>query len=130
MGVLKPELIIKSIVPVVMAGILGIYGLIVAVILFQKGRASEAQRRSEREVWLHLPGRLQALIVRTVLRAQLSSRRARHRYCGRRGRARQRAAARRVRGNDPDSHFRGSAGAVRAHRRDHPEPGLIDVLDS
>lgn len=37
MGVLKPELIIKSIVPVVMAGILGIYGLIVAVILFQKG---------------------------------------------------------------------------------------------
>lgn len=39
MGVLKPELIIKSIVPVVMAGILGIYGLIVAVILFQKGRA-------------------------------------------------------------------------------------------
>ena len=38
MGVLKPELIIKSIVPVVMAGILGIYGLIVAVILFQKGR--------------------------------------------------------------------------------------------
>ncbi len=37
MGVLKPELIIKSIVPVVMAGILGIYGLIVAVILFGKG---------------------------------------------------------------------------------------------
>ncbi len=39
MGVLKPELIIKSIVPVVMAGILGIYGLIVAVILFGKGRS-------------------------------------------------------------------------------------------
>lgn len=38
MGVLKPELIIKSIVPVVMAGILGIYGLIVAVILFSKGK--------------------------------------------------------------------------------------------
>mmetsp|Transcript_40886 Transcript_40886/g.47006 ORF Transcript_40886/g.47006 Transcript_40886/m.47006 type:complete len:173 (+) Transcript_40886:59-577(+) len=35
MGVLKPELIMKSIVPVVMAGILGIYGLIVAVILNQ-----------------------------------------------------------------------------------------------
>ena len=33
MGVLKPELIMKSIVPVVMAGILGIYGLIIAVIL-------------------------------------------------------------------------------------------------
>ena len=33
MGVLKPELIMKSIIPVVMAGILGIYGMIVAVIL-------------------------------------------------------------------------------------------------
>ena len=33
MGVLRPELIFKSIIPVVMAGILGIYGLIVAIIL-------------------------------------------------------------------------------------------------
>merc|ERR1711976_1150051 len=32
MGVLRPELIFKSVIPVVMAGILGIYGLIVAVI--------------------------------------------------------------------------------------------------
>ena len=36
MGVLKPEKIIKAIIPVIMAGILGIYGLIVAVILVQK----------------------------------------------------------------------------------------------
>lgn len=36
MGVLKPELIMKSVVPVVMAGILGIYGMIVAVIIVQK----------------------------------------------------------------------------------------------
>ena len=36
MGVLKPDLIIKSVIPVVMAGILGIYGLIVSVILVQK----------------------------------------------------------------------------------------------
>ena len=36
MGVLKPELIVKSVVPVVMAGILGIYGLIVSVILQQR----------------------------------------------------------------------------------------------
>ena len=35
MGVLKPDLIIKSVIPVVMAGILGIYGMIVAVILKQ-----------------------------------------------------------------------------------------------
>ena len=36
MGVLKPEKIIKAIIPVIMAGILGIYGLIVGVILVQK----------------------------------------------------------------------------------------------
>ena len=36
MGVSKPEKIIKSVIPVIMAGILGIYGLIVAVILNQK----------------------------------------------------------------------------------------------
>jgi V-type H+-transporting ATPase proteolipid subunit len=35
MGVLRPELIFKSVIPVVMAGILGIYGLIVGVILNQ-----------------------------------------------------------------------------------------------
>ncbi|KRX06512.1 V-ATPase proteolipid subunit C-like domain [Pseudocohnilembus persalinus] len=36
MGVLKPELVMKSIIPVIMAGILGIYGLIVAVITVTK----------------------------------------------------------------------------------------------
>ena len=33
MGVRSPELLMKNIIPVVMAGVLGIYGLIVAVIL-------------------------------------------------------------------------------------------------
>lgn len=36
MGILKPEKIVKGIIPVVMAGILGIYGLVVAVLLIQK----------------------------------------------------------------------------------------------
>ncbi len=40
MGVLKPDAIMKSIVPIIMAGILGIYGLIVAVILLQKSKRS------------------------------------------------------------------------------------------
>jgi V-type H+-transporting ATPase proteolipid subunit len=38
MGVLKPDLIIRAVIPVVMAGILGIYGLIVSVILIQKSK--------------------------------------------------------------------------------------------
>ena len=43
MGVLKPELIMKSVVPVVMAGILGIYGMIVAVIIVQRSTHSPMQ---------------------------------------------------------------------------------------
>jgi len=35
LAVLRPELIMKSVVPVVMAGIVGIYGLVVSVILSQ-----------------------------------------------------------------------------------------------
>lgn len=33
MGVMKPELVMRNIIPVVMAGIIGIYGLIIAVII-------------------------------------------------------------------------------------------------
>ena len=36
LGILRPDKIIKSVIPVIMAGILGIYGLIVAVILNQR----------------------------------------------------------------------------------------------
>ena len=36
LGILRPDKIIKSVIPVIMAGILGIYGLIVAVILAQR----------------------------------------------------------------------------------------------
>lgn len=36
MGILRPDLIVKSVIPVIMAGILGIYGLITSVILVQK----------------------------------------------------------------------------------------------
>jgi V-type H+-transporting ATPase 16kDa proteolipid subunit len=37
-GVLKPELVFKSLIPGIMAGILGIYGLIVAVIYQGKSK--------------------------------------------------------------------------------------------
>merc|ERR1719502_309164 len=36
MGVMKPELIMKNIIPVIMAGVVGIYGLIIAVIVGSK----------------------------------------------------------------------------------------------
>ncbi|XGW14794.1 hypothetical protein V3C99_000789 [Haemonchus contortus] len=40
MGVLRPELIMKSIIPVIMAGIIGIYGLVVAIVL--RGKVNSA----------------------------------------------------------------------------------------
>jgi hypothetical protein len=53
MGVMRPELVMKSIVPVVMAGVLGIYGLIIAVIISTNseapGRALGAAGRPGRQ---------------------------------------------------------------------------------
>ena len=43
MGVMRPELVMKSIVPVVMAGVLGIYGLIIAVIISTGGEPLHAR---------------------------------------------------------------------------------------
>ncbi|CAF2132673.1 BnaA03g52040D [Brassica napus] len=40
MGVMRPELVMQSIVPVVMAGVLGIYGLIIAVIISTESTSS------------------------------------------------------------------------------------------
>jgi len=40
MAVMRPELIMKSIIPVVMAGIIAIYGLVVSVIISQKIEAA------------------------------------------------------------------------------------------
>ena len=50
MGISKPEVIIKSVIPVIMAGILGIYGLIVAVILIQNMKSNYSQYLG----WKHL----------------------------------------------------------------------------
>ena len=37
MGVMRPELVMRNIIPVVMAGVIGIYGLIIAVIVASLG---------------------------------------------------------------------------------------------
>merc|ERR1711874_275360 len=41
MGVMRPDMVMRSIIPVVMAGVLGIYGLITAVII--NGKVSGAK---------------------------------------------------------------------------------------
>ena len=51
LGVGKPELVMKSIVPVVMAGVLGIYGLIIAVIISNEvGSVAEGKVRGGQPV--------------------------------------------------------------------------------
>ena len=40
MGVMRPDLIMKSVIPVVMAGIIAIYGLVVAVLIASRGALS------------------------------------------------------------------------------------------
>ena len=52
MGVLKPDLIIKSVIPVVMAGIFGIYGLIMAVLI--KGKILGPDAMTWQKAFSHL----------------------------------------------------------------------------
>jgi len=58
MGIRSPELVMKNIIPVVMAGVLGIYGLIVAVILNGKmvapGNGTRISRYSQYNGFAHL----------------------------------------------------------------------------
>merc|ERR1719276_153546 len=45
MGVMRPDMVMRSIIPVVMAGVLGIYGLITAVII--NGKLTEPATYSQ-----------------------------------------------------------------------------------
>uniref|UniRef100_A0A0G4I5N3 V-type proton ATPase proteolipid subunit n=1 Tax=Chromera velia CCMP2878 TaxID=1169474 RepID=A0A0G4I5N3_9ALVE len=53
MGVMRPDLVMRSIIPVVMAGVLGIYGLITAVIMTNKVSTSP-QTYSDYSGFAHL----------------------------------------------------------------------------
>merc|ERR1711904_541463 len=55
MGVMKPEMVMKSIIPVVMAGVLGIYGLIISVII---ANAVNVQNYPTFNGYAHLSGGL------------------------------------------------------------------------
>jgi len=52
MGVMRPDLVMRSIIPVVMAGVLGIYGLITSVIL--NGKMDKAKEYSQYHGHAHL----------------------------------------------------------------------------
>merc|ERR1711990_373557 len=52
MGVMRPDMVMRSIIPVVMAGVLGIYGLITAVII--NGKFTDPGAYSAFEGYAHL----------------------------------------------------------------------------
>ena len=54
MGVMNPGLVMRNIIPVVMAGVLGIYGLIVAIIIVGKLGGTGEQVLSEVDGYRHL----------------------------------------------------------------------------
>ena len=62
----RPGVVMKSLIPVVMAGILGIYGMIVAVIISQKGNSIIIF--SEKRWKLQLQTGIQSHGLRTCLR--------------------------------------------------------------
>jgi len=55
MAVMRPELIMKSIIPVVMAGIIAIYGLVVSVLI----AGSLSDNYTIRKGYIHLAGRVE-----------------------------------------------------------------------
>ena len=117
----------RNIIPVVMAGVLGIYGLIVAVVLIQAGACFALivvcarrvrQIHSHDFVWSLSQAAVPAVQRfctsrrRSFLRSLLSCCRLRDRHCRRRWCARERSAAEIVCRHDFDSHFRRGARSV------------------
>ena len=66
MSVMRPELIMKSIIPVVMAGIIAIYGVVVAVLI--AGQVKPAHEGYSLFRWVHLPNFQQWEIYEVLLR--------------------------------------------------------------
>lgn len=135
MSVMRPELIMKSIIPVVMAGIIAIYGLVVAILI--AGTLEEPSKNYSLYQWVWFSSfvfyRLKLCNLEIVnvfcifqriplFRIWFGSRVfwTRGRFCHRnswwRGRARHSSTASSFRGNDFNSHFCGSTRFIRAHR--------------
>jgi len=130
MGVLKPELIMKSVVPVVMAGILGIYGMIVAVIIVQRSTSQAIQLVMITPISQAMPTWHQAFAAASV-RWYISpyiGRWAIDRYSRRCRCQSKRSAGKNLCGYDSDFDFRRSLGLVRTHRLTHPDLPMIAFI--
>ena len=136
MGVLKPELLFKSTVPIIMAGILGIYGLIVSVILQGKGKifltlsTVASTKYTEADGYKHLASGLccgLSSLVSAQTLTTLAGRRTHHWNRRRRRCQSQRPAGADLRCHDPHPHLRRGAGSLRNDRCHHPLSGLLNA---
>merc|ERR1712113_1212058 len=96
MSVMRPELIMKSIIPVVMAGIIAIYGVVVAVLI--AGQLKPAPEYTLYKGFVHLGAGLAVGLSGLAAGYAIG--------IGRRGREGDSTTASTLRGNDSDPHFR------------------------
>merc|ERR1719298_317780 len=68
MGVMRPDMVMRSIIPVVMAGVLGIYGLITAVII--NGKLDPADQYSGYSGYAHLAAGLTVGMILILIFAE------------------------------------------------------------
>ncbi|XP_063652567.1 V-type proton ATPase 16 kDa proteolipid subunit c isoform X1 [Pan troglodytes] len=120
MSVMRPELIMKSIIPVVMAGIIAIYGLVVAVLIANSLNDDISLYKLLMSVLSSRPQELPPAGRRPERGPERPGSRLCHRHRGGRWRAGHRPAAPTIRGHDPDSHLRRGARPLWSHRRPHP----------
>ena len=138
MGVLKPELIFKSIVPIIMAGILGIYGLIVAVILqgnsnlFNTNLLVGGSSYDDKQGYQFFSSGLCCGLSSLVGSSKFNCIGCWtcHWNCGRCWSESQRSARSHLRGNDPDPHLRRGPRTVRPHYRHYPHPDMTILSEN
>ena len=120
MGVMNPGLVMRNIIPVVMAGVLGIYGLIVAVII--QGSHCITSERTEPILFVHW---LCTLGCWLVLWSFGSCCWYGHWYCRRCWCTGCRTTREALCWYDFDSHFRRGSWSLRTYCRTHLVPELI-----
>ena len=139
-GISKPELVFKSLIPIIMAGILGIYGLIVAVILQGKGNKNNPSYKAffslgnslqhhvrPKPMAVQLIQWLQAVCIRPLLRPLITSCRSLHRCCWRCWRESKRSEGY-LRWSHPDFDFRRGTRSLWTYCLNYPLLNLDQLL--
>lgn len=133
-AVLKPEFIMKSVIPVIMAGIIAIYGLVISVLIVNNMSEDKySLYKYSVELFSILKRKLDTFIKSNIeslkgissfsgrfeCRSIRYGGRFRHRRCGRCGRSRHGSTTSSLRRHDSYTYFRRSVGSLRFDRIDY-----------